>query len=633
MELDWLPSADPLPPERQGSSDTGVVSFDPPGYAQITGRDRDIIGLVQFNFGITGMLLSGMYGPGGLPLTGTGRGFTIFIDGVDRTKYVKDPSISINMQLGSLATASFTVIQEFGPSGTILSTLTPDVRQRVVIHHDTSGYRLFAGTIESVSTQRFSGTLGAIETQVNCSDWGLIAMRRAMAKWYTEALGSFVPIIARDVVDTFLYGSGVTFGGGGPTGANIGEQLYNWMYVGEVFRSGCDAAGLDWRIDQFGELRFIDRATGSSAAPFAIEQDNGFWRSMTTGKNMGRYANRVIVKNSQDIGALWVDTDTASSANSYRTTYPLSVQPLVTVGGLPMIVAAIDDLSSTPGAQYYYIPNSIGLFTTGLAPNTGAMVITYPSRTAYVAIAEDDAEIALYGQYDYIEEAHNLTDLVAMQALADSLLAQLKVIPINATIETDTMGLEPGQLLSIDANGVTDDFLVESVSIVERYNSLPTATVTASTTSHRNGSALQQAHRRLSADRNVVDRVTDDIRFVLAETIEGVTNPGLTTGVKQAFRTYPKRKGLMKQCRLHFGSVVAGTPTTDFIEIDVLQNGVSIFGIGGKMTFPAGATTEQVQLSFANSPMEVLQGDIFTVEVLQADSAATDGWLHLQVQG
>jgi hypothetical protein len=537
------------------------------------------------------------------------------------------------MQLGSLATASFTIIQEIGPSGTILSTLSPEVRERVVIHYNTTGYRLFSGTIESITTQQLSGTAGYIESQINCSDWGLICMRRAMAKWYTEALGSYIPVIAADIVDTFLYGSGITFGGGGPMGANIGEQLYNWQMVGEVLRSGCDAAGLDWRINQFGELVFIDRATGYAASPFNIEQNSGLWRSLTTGKNMGKYANRVIVKNSQDIGALWVDTDTASSATSYRTTYPLSVAPLVTVGGVPMIVASSDMLSATPGAQYYYIPDSIGIFATGSAPNTGAMVITYPSRTAYVAIAEDDAEIALYGIYDHIEEAHDLTDLDAMQALADSLLAQLKIIPINATIETDEMGLEPGQLITIDANGVLDDFLIESVSLSERYNSLMTATVTAATLSHRNGSALQQAQRRMTADRNPVDRVTDDVKFVLAETIEGITNPGLTVGVKQAFRTYAKHRGVIKQCRLHFGSVVNGTPTTDYISIDVLKNGVSIFGIGGKMGFPSGATTEQVQLSFADSPMEVFQGDIFTVEVLQADELATDGWLHLQIQG
>ncbi len=564
-------------------------------------------------------------------LLATTRGFTIFIGGADCTKYIKNPSISINMQLGTLATAQFTVIQEFS-NGTIQSTFSPAIRQSVVIHHNASGYRLFAGNIDSYQTERHSGTAGAITSNVSCSDWGNILSRRAVAKWYTVFLGSFVPIIARDVVDRFLIDSGITFDGIGPLGANIGEQLYNWVMASEVFRQGCDAAGLELRIDQWGQLKFIDRATGYEPAPFSITQDNGLWRSMRSGQNLGRYANRVIVKNSQDIGALWEDLDTASALTSYETTYPQSVKPLVTVAGVEMIVCAMADLGTTPGAQYYYIPDGVGIFATLAAPTTGAMVVTYPSRTSHVAIAQDDAEIALYGQYDTIIEVSDITDPDALQAHADQMLAQLVVIPTTVEVETDEMGLEPGQLLTVNANSVADDFLIESVNIIERYNDLPTATVQASTASQRNGSSLVQNQRRIARERNPVDRITDDIRFVLAETIEGITNPGLTTGVKQAMRTFAKHVGYIRQCRLHFNSVEQGTPTTSDIEIDVLQNGVSIFA-SGYMVFPAGATTEQVQFNFATNPMPVSHGDVFTFEVISADSSAMNGWLHLQVMG
>lgn len=582
--------------------------------------------------GLEGIASGEALGTTGALLPVTTRAFTVYVAGVDVTKYIKNPSITINLQLGSLATASFDVIQEFS-GGAIASTLSPDVRQSVIIHHNASGYRLFAGVVEGLSTTRESGTLGAIITRVSCSDWGSRLMRMAMAKWYTVPIGSFIPIIARDVVDQFITDSGITFDGIGPLGANIYEQLYNWVMAGEVFRSGCDAAGLDYRIDAYGRLKFIDRTAGYIAAPFSITQNNGLWRSLTTGKNLSKYANRVIVKNSQDIGALWTDTATASAATSYYTTYPQSVKPLVTVAGVSMTVCAMADLASTPGAQYYYIPDAQGLFSTNLAPTTGAMVITYPSRTSYVAIAEDAAEIALYGRYDHVEEAKDLTDPDAMQALATQLLAQLLVVPVSATVETDEMGLEPGQLLTINADGVNDDFLIESIAINEWYFDLCRATVQASTTGARNGSAMVQTHRRIARERNPVDRVTEGLRFVLAETIEGIANPGLTTGVKPAMRTYPKHHGYIKQCRLYFNSVESGTLTTGLIEIDVLQNGVSIFPTGEYMTFPAGATSEQVQFNFSANPLRVDQGDVFTVEIITADSRATDGWLEVQVQG
>ncbi len=582
--------------------------------------------------GLTGIESGEAMGSSGALLPSTTRAFTIFINGVDCTKYIANPSISINMQIGSLATASFRVEPDM-VNGVILSTLSPDVRQAVVIHHNTSGYRIFSGFIQSLTTEQESGTAQFIKTKVDCSDWGSVLMHRAMAKWYTTFLGSFAPIIARDVVDRFLIGTGITFDGIGPLGAYFGEQLFNWRMVGEVFRQTCDSGGLDFRIDQYGQLKFIDRTTGYAAAPFSITQNNGLWNSLTAGKNLGRYANRVIVKNSQDIGALWTDSDTASAALAYYTTYPQSVKPLVLVAGVQMIVAAMADLGSTPGAQYYYIPDGPGLFATALAPTTGAMEIIYPSRTSFVAIAQDDAEIALYGQYDHIEEVSDQTDLDALQATADNLLVQLLTVPVNITVETEEMGLEPGQLLTVNANAVVDDFLIEQVAISEWYADSCRATVQASNASQRNGSALVQNQRRIARERNPVDRVTDDIRFVLAETIEGVTNPGLTVGVKQAFRTYAKHAGYAKQCRLHFKSVDDGTPTTSIIEIDVLQNGVSIFPAGEYMVFPAGATSEQVQFWFSANPLRVDQGDIFTVEVISADSAATDGWLHLQVQG
>ena len=263
-----------------------------------------------------------------LPINGTGStqtlaAFTVFINAEDCTRYISNPSISISMQLGSNATASFEVIQEF-VNGIIISAITPDVRQKVLIHHNTSGSRLFFGQIESVESTRLSGTAGAIVVKVNCADLSLMTTRRAIASWDSINNSSYAPIIGRAIVDSYLSDYGIGFDGVGPVGENVGSQFFNWITVSEVFRKICDTAGLDWRIDTYGLLKFIDRLTGYESAPFSITQNNGLWRSLSSGKNMGKYANRVIVRNSRDLGGVSEETQVVTATGAYSPLYPRS---------------------------------------------------------------------------------------------------------------------------------------------------------------------------------------------------------------------------------------------------------------------------------------------------------------------
>ena len=85
--------------------------------------------------------------------------------------------------------------------------------------------------------------------------------------------------------------------------------------------------------------------------------------------------------------------------------------------------------------------------------------------------------------------------------------------------------------------------------------------------------------------------------------------------------------------RLGFNSIAKGTLTDDDIEVDVLQNGVSIFEDGYRLKIKAGRTTPAKRYRFATNPMPVTAGDRFTIEVLQADSSAKDGWLDLKIVG
>ena len=94
--------------------------------------------------------------------------------------------------------------------------------------------------------------------------------------------------------------------------------------------------------------------------------------------------------------------------------------------------------------------------------------------------------------------------------------------------------------------------------------------------------------------------------------------------------------GYLAQCSLY---VVAGSvgcppitpPSTDVVEIDVLMNGVSIFGELPKMTWAGGTTEVQYFAGFVASPFAVQKGDLFSV-ILLTDFEWTDsGILGLEL--
>jgi hypothetical protein len=548
-------------------------------------------------------------------LPDTERKFVVFIGGVDRTEFcsaAKGQGISITDMLGGRASAQFIV---HDPT---TDAFVPSVGQEVIIHHNVSGERLFGGEIQSVADELLPGPRGFHTYGVSCTGYGVICDRRAIAKWYTLAMGSYAQIVAYDIHANFLGGTGITYSYPQGTGTIFDEQLFNWITVSQALDQICAAGGLEWVVDKH----------------------KGNWRRLVATTDRGKFANRVIVRNSQDPGAIWTDETTADGSLIYSTTYPQVVKPVVTLtSGSPateveQVVCEMSERGVTPGWQWYYIAGGVGIFPNpASAPSSGTLKVMYPSKTSYVAIAQDDDSIAAVGYYDHIEEVKDLPTLEAMQAHAERVLAQRMQNTTHLEIETDKAGLEPGQLLAVDANDVSGDFLIEQINIQEIGNTFPRWTVQASDASLRTGSSAAMWNRALRLQRQPIDRVDSGVVFYLAETIEGIDNPGLTAGVKRPPRVC-RKDGYLKAVRLYFNSSSSpATLTTSDIEIDVLYNGVSIFPSGTYMVYPAGATTVAYQFWFASNPFQVSAGGIFTVEIISADSAATDGFLEVQVQG
>lgn len=554
---------------------------------------------------------------------------TIFENGVEISDKVK-LGINGSVQVGSSGTATYKTFSRDG-------SYRPTRGAEIIVYKGTR--RIFAGVNDTTDEMNYNSTT-AIEVNVKAIDYGVLFDRKVIGKKYTLLDGSFGGQVVGNI--TTLVGNGLVYTGG--FGNAIEPPLFNYRYATECIRAALQAANMDWYVDQWKTVYAFTKSSGRGAAPFTIADNDGNFRALRVIRSAVKKFNRIYVRNSQDFGALWTDSFTVSGSNeiNFITTYILDQAPSVTVNGVAQTLVEIDEQDGS--FDFYWIQGSYGVFhNQANAPlNPGDVIgISYPSPLSYVAIAEDAADIAANGLSERIEEIKDAQSKEEMQAIADGLLLRGVNVPTQIELETDEDGLEPGQVLTVNATRplVSGTFLIESVAWTEIDKLFFRYTVRASDEQlQRTGSPVLFYQRMIEAARQPKDRIIERITFILAGTIEGLTNPGLTTGEKPAIRVAQK-SGFCKSVTLRFKSVDDGTPTTSDIEVDIYQNGVSIFGTAGSpaapdpLVFPAGQTGTVTRFSFRADPLVVAAGDVFTCEVLAADAVATDGTMELVIVG
>lgn len=502
----------------------------------------------------------------------------------------------------------------------------------------TAAGKWFAGVVDKITEKHWSGTSGLSEIIVDCVDYGALCDRIIVGREIVAQFGNICSIIMYELAWRYFSKIGITytFPFYGDIGSEpLGDQVWNWMTLTEVMNDLTRKCGGDWRVDFDKNVWPFYPSVGYTDAPFSIEDDDGNWIDMTVERDSSRYRNRVGIKNSHNTRPLWTDTFVVGETGPFiyanpiqwYTMAPMRNKPVVRVNGVVQTVIDFSEIGPTTH-DFYWIDNQVWASPSNPPAPGSILTITYPSPLSYVVWAQDDAEIALYGLHEGIEEVKDIPTLDAMQALADAALARRLVRPTSLTITTDREGIEAGMLLSVNSarHAVTGDFLVTKVSSVEQGKKFFRHTITAVDAATQSlGDITAFFHQLVAQTIQPRDRLTQHIIFVVAETIEGITNPGLTTGVKQAIRMAPVN-GLLRSCSIETQNV---TPTTTDVEIDVLQNGVSIFPDGPKLIWPAGASIRQTVIEFLADPMPVTEGDIFTIEVLQADSNFKDGTIDL----
>jgi len=288
------------------------------------------------------------------------------------------------------------------------------------------------------------------------------------------------------------------------------------------------------------------------------------------------------------------------------------------------------------GWAFYYINGNAGVFRNQTLPalsGVDTVVVLYPSPLPYVAMARNAASVAAEGLRQELIEVKDIDDRDQLQDMADAGLLRAVEEPVELEVVTRTGGFEPGQLLTVNTAlplVASSTFLVESVhsSEVGQFHFLHMLKL--SNTQYQQTSGPNRFFGDLIArDRLTMSRVAQEITTNLAPTLEGLTNPGLTVGIKPASRE-SRVKGVLAPITMRFNSVDTGTLTTSLIQIDVLKNGATVFASGIYITYPIGQTGIVQEWRFVVEPTPVAVGDVFTIHILSADATAKDGTLIIR---
>ena len=581
--------------------------------------------------------------------------YRTYIAGVDRSEYVRvgrtsGPGIVLNLTTSASGTCGFTVNgwshDTVAASVPVNSQYIPNELDPVQVRRTSDGLLMFNGFVDTLATTRLLGSPQAVQTAVTCVDIGSWLDRRIVAFsggifWINAPADSLISYI----VNTFLQGTGISFVFSSNVNVILGDQLFNYVTAREALNSIAQQTGTNLSVDVAGNLRFSDDVSGFTAAPQNITDTTANVLALTITRTRMRFANRWYAKSNQTLGnAVQVDTYTQTQVGwtGFLLTQagpPAGQVPNVSINGIDQTVIPLFPPAIQPNDTswtFAYIGISVVYNWRLPALQIGDVIkITYPGPLLFVAVAEDLTSIADVGLVEDTVEAGAITDKNTLQAIADAALLRGKQIPITLTIKTRTDGYQPGQSVNVLRSDPTinDDFLVTSVASTEINQDYFEHTIKCS----NKPAQLATDPAKFAADLiknlrmttyNIIERIT----FNLAVTVEGITNPGLTTGVKPAIKTAQK-KGNAGWVTLIFNSLSQlGAVTAVDIVIDILKNGESVYGTK-VLTLPAGFAGEVKFSIFASDPLPIAIGDVFTCNVIAADAAAMDGVMELVTLG
>lgn len=354
-----------------------------------------------------------------------------------------------------------------------------EVGEAVYVEDDSTA-RIFGGTVDRIEEGDLTvGDRTHRTARYTVVDFDQLAERRLVAASYESKTLSY---IVNDLITNYLTDEGVT-AGTIETGPTFAKVVFNYRSCASCLDDLAELTGFSWWIDPALALQFRDRA--AITAPWAITAVSRPYRRLRIHRTRYQYRNAQYVRAGTDLADSAAEIfEGDGTRRTFNVSLPFGAVPTVEVdtgSGYATKTVGVNGVDASK-AFYYNIGRTEITQSSGetVLATTHNLRVTYQGQIPIIVLAEDPDEQAARataegigsGKYESIVDAPEIDD---DELALDRALAQLRrygQVPVELDIDTDTTGLEAGQLLSVTLpdHDLTGTWLIESVTAQARQD-------------------------------------------------------------------------------------------------------------------------------------------------------------------
>ena len=328
---------------------------------------------------------------------------------------------------------------------------------------------IFNGVVESSQKVMINDTHA--QHIVNAVDYHYYADKRLAARGFENE-----PIedIVTELHALYLDSEGVTIGTI-DSGFTIKEETFNYIPVSQALDRLADRVGYWWDIDQDKQLNF--RARQSVIAPFTLTNADVLERRVSLKQDNTKYRNQQVLRDVRDITSPQTEDFTGDGVRTtYTVAYPLARAPQVFISndGITYTPQTIGIRGVETGKDWYWSAGDSNIsqdFDTVPLSTTQFLQVIYQGEIRLVIITNDQAQIIAQQSVEQqgtgiVENAITETNLTTREAsfeYAGQLLEKYGQIGRQFNFTTTRSGLRIGQLLNVNAYGINEEMLIESI--------------------------------------------------------------------------------------------------------------------------------------------------------------------------
>lgn len=379
------------------------------------------------------------------------------------------PNWSITDRINNRTTLSCEVID-------LLNLTAIDNGDSIVLTNN--GTVIFSGLVKNIVKQEVVPNV--LSYSIQAVDNSALADKVRIAKVYENMSAGD---IVTDLIAEKLVYEGVT-AGTISDGYTIVKAVFNYITVSDALDFIKNLTGYVWNIDKDRKLHFYDRLTNKS--PYTLDSDirhSGFRHTM----NMDDYRNTQYVRGGRARTSAQTQERPSpkpdGESRNFVLRFPVAEKPVIEInlngaGWVAINSADIGVNGLDTGKKWYFTYNSQTITQDSaetVLVDVDAVRITYTGlRNLLVKIdnpeevyARQTAETGTSGVYEAIAVETNINTSQQAIQYGEGMLDTYGQIKDTISFNTNVIGFEAGQLLTVDKPlyGLTGSFLIDSVSI------------------------------------------------------------------------------------------------------------------------------------------------------------------------